>query len=241
MEEFLLESFGLSDIGLVREKNEDVWLKLEKASFFALADGMGGHRAGDVAARKTIQHLGLFVQKYIPPKASAKEAISLLREGIQSANYTIYEMSQTKDRFQGMGTTLCLLYLFPGYGIYAHVGDSRVYRYRNKELKQLTQDHVTIKSSQRHVLTKAVGTSKRVNPEIACASAEEGDLFFLCSDGLSDFLSTKEIEKILQEHLSLKKMAKSLVSQAKEKGSHDNITVLLVRIKHGRKKLYLPG
>ncbi len=240
MEELLLESFGFSDIGSVREKNEDAWLKLPQTSFFALADGMGGHRAGEVASRKAIESLAIFVNEHIPPRTSAKQAISLLKEGIQKTNRKVYELSQTKSYFHGMGTTLCLLYLFQGYAIYAHVGDSRIYRYRNKELKQLTQDHIA-KKSRKNALSRAIGINQEVFPEIACASVQEGDLFFLCSDGLSNFLDPKEIEKILGDYFSLKKMAKKLIYQAQEKGSNDNITTLLVRIKHGKKNLYLPG
>jgi len=241
MEKLSIESYGFSDIGRVRKKNEDVWLELIQTKFFALADGMGGHNAGEVAAKQTIQYLGSFVQKNIPQNISAKQAIALLKKGIQQTNQRIYTLGKSKPTLNGMGTTLCMLYLFPGYGIYAHVGDSRIYRYRDQELKQLTQDHVAYKNEVKNVLTRAIGSGQQVQPEIACASVQVGDLFFLCSDGLSDFISSEQIEKILQSSISLKRIAKRLVELAKEKGSSDNITVVLVRVKHGRKKLYLSG
>lgn len=241
MEKLHLESFGFSDIGLVRKKNEDAWIALPDLHFFALADGMGGHKAGEVAAQQTIYYLSQFIQHKIPSQIPAKETISLLKEGIKNTNNKIYHMGRTITNLQGMGTTLCMLYLFQGYGIYAHVGDSRIYRYRDKELKQLTQDHVIAKNSFKNVLTRAIGTNEKVFPEIACASVQAGDLFFLCSDGLTDHVPIKDIEKILTTSISLKRIAKRLVLLAKEKGSNDNITILLVRVKHGRKKLYLSG
>ena len=233
-----IEAYGHSDQGPVRPNNEDVWLSLPTERFFALADGMGGHQAGEVAAKETLNHLTLSIQDKKRPKTPCLEFISFLKKAIQSANTHVFEMSLLHEKFKGMGTTLCLLYLHEDGVIYAHVGDSRIYRYRRGELKQLTQDHA-LASPLKNVITRAIGTSKKVLPEIASATAKAGDIFFMCSDGLTDFVSEKEIENILFHSTSLKKIVKKLIEKAKEKGSNDNITILMIKVAHARKKNYL--
>jgi len=226
---------GFSDIGLSRPNNEDVWIAVPEMGLFALADGMGGHQAGEVAAKVAIEEL-----------CRAMETISsdpflALRLAIEKANQKVYEEGQKHHAFNGMGTTLCCLYWTQEAVIYAHVGDSRIYRFRNNKLEQLTQDHSLFakwlsqsKSSEtpypyKNVITRAVGTAKRVTPEIALATYEPGDLFILCSDGLTDTVAFQDIEKIIDRSDSLEIMAARLIEKAKIKGSHDNITVLLIQ------------
>lgn len=235
-----LESYGFSDIGPVRPNNEDVWLSMPRYRFFALADGMGGHNGGEVAAKETIDFLSSSIKSLIHPQKKAKiptkDLIYHLRSVIDQANAKIYDLSREKVSLKGMGTTLCCLYLYEDSVIYAHVGDSRIYRYRNKELKQLTQDHTLFqesyaKSATKHIITRAIGTCNKVEPEISLVTVQQEDLFFMCTDGLSDFVSVQEMESFLQEKGSLKKKVKSLVLHAKQKGSSDNITALLVKVK----------
>ena len=118
---------------------------------------------------------------------------------IDQYNAKIYDLSKEKLSLKGMGTTLCCLYLYEDSVIYAHVGDSRIYRYRNKELKQLTQDHTLFqesyaKSATKHIITRAIGTCNKVEPEISLLTVQQEDLFFMCTDGLSDFVSVQEME-----------------------------------------------
>jgi PPM family protein phosphatase len=242
-----VEAFGLSDIGPVRPNNEDAWIALKKHNFFALADGMGGHKAGEVAAKETIQTLSKAVQKISPSKKknlTSKECITFLQTAIESANQKVFKLGAENRHFQGMGTTLCCLYLYQDSVIYAHVGDSRIYRFRDGELKLLTEDHSLISelmtSGQisdwealplKNVITRAIGTSYKVEPEIASVSAQPNDIFLMCTDGLSDFLKEEEIESVLMQPLPLKKMVSHLVQKAIEKGSHDNITSLMIKIK----------
>lgn len=233
-----LESYGISDIGLVRPNNEDVLLSMPRYRFFALADGMGGHNAGEVAAKETINHLGISIKNLIHPQKKAKiptkELIYHLRSAIDQVNAKIFSLGSQKHTLKGMGTTLCCLYLYEDSVIYAHVGDSRIYRYRNRELKQLTQDHSlkhSVSRANKHVITRAIGTCTKVEPEIACVTLQSGDVFFLCTDGLSDFVPLPEIEYLLQQKSSLKKKARDMINKAKEKGSSDNITTLFVKIK----------
>jgi protein phosphatase len=236
---------GLSDIGLTRPNNEDVWIALEELGFFALADGMGGHQAGEVAAKEAVENLSASVKILAEnPPSNCSDLVIALRLAIEKANRWVYEMGRDNRSLKGMGTTLCCIYWTKESVIYAHVGDSRIYRYRKGKLEQLTNDHSlfsrwlsldkSVKQSEtaypyKNVITRAIGTSHRANPEIAVANHEPGDLFFLCSDGLSDVLSKEGIEKILEQTLSMETMASHLIEQAKIKGSHDNITVLIIK------------
>lgn len=235
-------SFGLSDIGTSRPNNEDVWIALPEFGFFALADGMGGPQAGEIAAKEVILSLSDSISKI--KNHSSMELIIELRHAIEKANQLIYQMGKEVDGLSGMGTTLCCLLWTPEVIVYAHVGDSRIYRLRNKKLELLTQDHslfakwlATGKLAEecetpypyKNVITRAVGTSAKAKPEIAVSAHEPGDLYFLCSDGLSDVLSLQEIEKILNRSDKMELSCKNLIERAKIKGSCDNITLLMIQ------------
>ncbi|MBS0625039.1 MAG: serine/threonine-protein phosphatase [Verrucomicrobia bacterium] len=238
-----LKSFGLSDIGLVRPNNEDVWAALPEIGFFALADGMGGHQAGEVAAKEAIDHLSHKIRE-IDPNLSQTAMIEKMRDAIESANRWVHKMSRQSSSYTGMGTTLCCVYWSQTSVIYAHVGDSRIYRLRGDQLDLLTQDHSLFakwmsmgeKAKEcetpypyKNVITRAIGTHAKANPEITFCPFEPGDLFFLCSDGLSDVLESEEIKKILHRSPDLATAAGRLIQKAKIKGSHDNITVLIIQ------------
>jgi protein phosphatase len=234
-----LESFGLSDIGVGRPNNEDVWAALPEFGFFALADGMGGHQAGEVAARETIEHL-THTFKTVKSR-DCVELIIELRHAIEKANQWVYRLGKKTETLHGMGTTLCCLIWSDEVVIYAHVGDSRIYRYRDQKLELLTQDHslfakwlkVGKESSTpfpyKNVITRAVGTSPKANPEIAVSAHQPGDIYFLCSDGLSDVLMPQEIESIISGSSDLEITSKRLIERAKIKGSCDNITILMIQ------------
>ena len=241
-EQLSLTYCGLSDIGLSRPNNEDVWAALPEKGFFALADGMGGHQAGEVAAATAIGFLCESMQKI--QSTNCMELIIELRHAIEKANAQIYRMGSDKQSLNGMGTTLCCLIWTPETVVYAHVGDSRIYRMRKSKLELLTEDH-SLSSKwnsygklaetcatpypYKHVITRAVGTSQKVKPEISVAIHEPEDLYFLCTDGLSDVLSLSEIEQALNSSPNLGFACKKLIEEAKFKGSSDNITLLLVQ------------
>ncbi len=234
-----LYSFGLSDIGLSRSNNEDVWVAMPEIGFFALADGMGGHQAGEIAAREAIDHLSSSVKKI--KGGNCLEITIELRHAIEKANQWVYRLGKKTDTLSGMGTTLCCLIWSEEAVVYAHVGDSRIYLYRDRKLELLTQDHSLFakwlkigKKSQtpfpyKNVITRAVGTASRANPEIAAVPHQPGDLFFLCTDGLSDVLSIKDMEKTIRASSDLENTSKRLIQRAKIKGSSDNITILMVQ------------
>jgi len=236
------EIIGISDVGSIRTNNEDVWVSLPEIGFFALADGMGGRNAGEIAAQKTIDFLSQGASQM--GKKDLMELILDLRAMIEKASRHVYEMGLQNQHYQGMGSTLCCLLWTQNAIIYAHVGDSRIYRFRDKKLFLLTQDHslfaqwlATGKLAEncatpypyKHVITRAIGGPGKANPEIAVATHQEGDLFFLCSDGLTDVLSLEEMEKILEGEKDLHLAGQKLIETAKIKGSSDNMTIVMVQ------------
>lgn len=235
---FNIESYGISDIGLVRPNNEDEWAVVD-ARFFALADGMGGHKAGEVAAKIAIITLCQAINH--KNKSSIPEEIEHLKKAIANANSCVNDLAKENEDLKGMGTTLCCLLLHEDTLIYAHVGDSRIYRFR-KELAQLTQDHSLryelIAKGQldedqafpfKNVITRAVGTASAVTPEVGTTTIQEGDIYFLCSDGLSDYVKNREITDILERSKTVKEACHSLVDAAKANGGNDNITVVMIK------------
>lgn len=240
-----IESYGISDIGLARGNNEDVWIEMPSYHFYALADGMGGHQAGEVAAKETILALcdvvdSFFSKGHILTVDDAKE---VLKAAISAANSWVRQLGKTYPNLAGMGTTLCSLLIFKSTLIYTHLGDSRIYKFRDT-LERLTQDHSTkqrVVSNKnldetgkpvvkyKTMITKAIGITDTVSPEIHTLPIQIGDLFLLCSDGLTDCVKDSAIEKVLKENVSLKNAAIELVSQAKLGGGNDNITLVIIR------------
>ncbi len=231
--------YGHSDIGQSRVQNEDVWAALPECGFFALADGMGGHKAGEVAAKETLDFLLQSIKKI--SKEDVLELIIEMRHAIELANQHVYRMGSKIREYHKMGTTLCCLLWKKETIIHAHVGDSRIYRFRNHQLELLTKDHslfaewlskgktCTTPYPYRHVITRSIGTPKKANPEIAITYALPNDIFFLCSDGITDVLSLEEMENILQNHSEIEKATHFLIETAKRKRSSDNMTVLMVQ------------
>jgi protein phosphatase len=199
---------------------------------------MGGHQAGEIAAKEAIEHLSKTVKKI--KSRDCLELIIELRSAIEKANQYVYRLGKKRETLNGMGTTLCCLLWSETLIVYAHVGDSRIYRYRDKKLELLTQDHSLMtkwlkigkKSSTpfpyKNVITRAVGTAPKANPEISFTAHEPGDLYFLCTDGLSDVLSNEDIEKIIHTSPDLATTSSRLIHKAKVQGSSDNITILMI-------------
>lgn len=237
-----LRFFGISDIGLNRPTNQDFWSALPDIGFFALADGMGGRKGGEIAAREAIESLGESIRRLAIATNFFEQEEELSREflqAIEQANLWVYQMGCDIKPLSGMGTTLACL-LWTRRRIYcAHVGDSRIYRFRQKSLELLTRDHSLFArwlakkkmegpSPPKNIITRAIGTKGRANPEIASLSPLPGDLFLLCSDGLSDFVPRPDLESILASSQNPSEAARSMIERAKNKGSSDNITALII-------------
>ncbi len=242
---FTIESFGKSDIGLIRNNNEDVFRELPKEKFFILADGMGGHNAGEIAASRAVEYMCSGIQNFFINKKNSLELEDIetqIESVIENTNLWVHHLGASNPKFYGMGTTLCSILFFKEFIIYSHVGDSRIYRFRKGTLSLLTNDHTVYSknlptlenrngvSLPRKVLAKAIGTSIFVSPEIKSEKVEVGDIYLLSSDGLHDLVSDATIESLLKNSSDLNQVASHLIETAKESGGHDNITLLLVKI-----------
>ena len=241
-----IKSCGISDIGLVRTNNEDVFAELLEQKCFILADGMGGHQAGEIASHEAVKILSHLLQKngkFL--QNSLEEALKVIHNAICEVNTHVYKLSRSSLELKGMGTTICLVHIHNEGIIIAHVGDSRIYRLRSSELSLLTKDHSLLRELMdlgqikedhasgyhyKNIITRAIGTEAVVEPTLQIEMVQKNDIFILCSDGLSDLLTIKEIEAVINEADSLSLAATRLILLSKKRGGHDNITLILVQI-----------
>lgn len=248
-----LHYFAATDIGLKRKRNEDTYAvyhsavsapdKYPQSALFAVADGMGGHSCGDLASQTACRELaGIFdcVPKSVSPEAYAKYLNQLFR----SIDLKIRQCADSEPTCADMGTTLSALWIVEGFGITAHVGDSRIYRLRDAELKQLTTDHTFVQEMIeegelspvaaethpfRNVLTRVVGTQEVLEKvESMPLDLKAKDRFLLCSDGLHNMVTFDGIAKILKSRGGPKQAAQRLLKAALKNGGKDNITVVVV-------------
>jgi protein phosphatase len=232
----IVEKASLTDVGRQRQGNEDSFL--EKSPLFAVADGMGGARAGEVASRVAVERLSEGGEADGSPEEH-------LAEVTREANREIYEMAQDDSALAGMGTTLTAALVTGREVAIGHVGDSRVYRFRDGELERLTQDHSLVEEfvrqgkltpeeaenhPQRSIITRALGPEPEVEVETYTHAARDGDVYLLCSDGLTGMVPEKRIAEILRESDSLDDAAHRLIDAANENGGKDNITAVLFRL-----------
>lgn len=234
-----LESFGITDIGLMRSNNEDVWAAVREKNFFILADGMGGHKAGEVASSFTLKSMCESITE-LEEGWRIEEVCRLLRTSIAKANQIVFDAAHQHHDYTGMGTTLSCFVITEDHLVYGHIGDSRVYRLREREpLRQLTIDHCLSQGVQspneqapvmRNVITRAIGTLPSILPDIGVIPLQPNDIYMICSDGLSDYVNESTIAELLSSQLSLEDMGKKLIEAALAKGGNDNITLLLVRV-----------
>jgi serine/threonine protein phosphatase PrpC len=242
---YKVSAYGLSDIGLIRQNNEDFWAQMPDEHFFVLADGMGGHQAGEVAAREAVENLcSIFKHLITSSDQSFETAQKIIYKAIRRVNEIVYQLGYQQQELKGMGTTLCCVLIHPDGLIYGHVGDSRIYRLQGNKLEQLTQDHSLLRELinlgqldenraneflYKNIITRAIGTEPIVEPTIQTTSFSVGDIILMCTDGLTDLLSHDEIQKIILSSEE-QDIAKKLIKAAKQRGGHDNITVVVVKV-----------
>ncbi|MFQ5580310.1 MAG: Stp1/IreP family PP2C-type Ser/Thr phosphatase [Nitrospiria bacterium] len=246
-----ITSSGITDIGCVRLSNEDSLGLFPEFKLYVVADGMGGHAAGEVASKMAVDEIKAFFtyqaersnNRSNPSTHPSGEA--LISQAISSANQSIFEAASRDASRKGMGTTVIALLAGQSELIIGFVGDSRVYLQKEGRIEQLTEDHSLVNDYVRqgllsveaakshplkHVLSRALGTNPEVEAETLSRTPEPGDLFILCSDGLSNKLTPQEMNIILAETADdLEKGGKALVEGARENGGEDNITAILVR------------
>jgi serine/threonine protein phosphatase PrpC len=236
-----LRAAALSDIGLRRRTNEDCYALAPDLGLYLVADGMGGHTAGQVASDLATQAAVSALRTLVDAAASLTEK---LRYSVAAANREILATAQAKPELAGMGTTLVAVLAGPDRIALAHVGDSRAYLVRGGRIRQLTDDHSLVAElvrrreitetaarghPHRHVLTRALGVRRTVEADLAELTPAVGDTFVLCSDGLTGLVHDDEIAKSVEDSSDLDAACSSLVELANDRGGEDNITVLVVR------------
>ncbi len=245
-----LEIFGLTDEGLVRDHNEDYISWNADSGLVILADGMGGHNAGEVASELAVTSIVDALEEVLSPDikdACDMDFEEVVHEAVIFANDEINLHSKTHPECTGMGTTVVLTLFHNNAVILASVGDSRIYRFRKGELKQVTTDHSLVQemidngymseeeaenSTNRNLITRALGIAEEVNVDVTKSDIEKDDIYLLCSDGLSDMIPDDLIfSTLVKARRDLKRASEELVKQAKEHGGHDNVSVILVSCK----------
>jgi PPM family protein phosphatase len=235
----IVEQAGRTDVGRQRTANEDSLAV--RPPLFAVADGMGGAKAGEVAS-------AVAVEAVEGARESDQPAEAQLADIVRAANRRIYDLAVADESRRGMGTTLTLAKVHGDEVSLAHVGDSRAYRMRDGELSQLTRDHslvaelersgqITAEAAEHHpqrsIITRALGPEPDVEVDTYTLAGREGDVFLICSDGLTSMISDEEVTSILRSAPSLDDAAEALIRSANQSGGKDNITVILFRLGEG--------
>jgi serine/threonine protein phosphatase PrpC len=235
--------WAITDVGLRRNHNEDSILCNDRLALYAVADGMGGHQGGDRASRMAVDVLEQEVEKEASLRAAGPEQVARALGAIAGkAAQSIHDVAQQEPRLAGMGTTLTALMIQEGHATICHVGDSRAYLYRDGRARQLTEDHSWIQeqiragllspqdalaSRFRNIITRSVGFERTVQPDLLTLAVEPGDCFLVCSDGLSNYLSTEELGRALSAHF-YGEAPQALVDLANDRGGDDNISCVVV-------------
>jgi serine/threonine protein phosphatase PrpC len=252
----MLRFAGKTDIGLVRDLNEDSLLILEGSSLVAVADGMGGHQSGDIASQLAVATVSDFFRLTVarkdatwpfPLDTKLNDEENNLRTALRVANRTVFERSRSRRSESGMGTTIVAALFNPQRTrvTIGHIGDSRCYQLRDRTLTLLTWDHSLVNEAAQNapwltkeeldqipsnVITRALGIQDEVLVDLRTEPTQAGDIYLLCSDGLSGLLDDATMTSLLLEASSLDEAAEALVEAARSAGGHDNITVVLAQV-----------
>lgn len=250
---FTWEFAGASDTGRVRSGNEDAIAWDAAFGLALLADGMGGYEGGEIASNLAIKTVLESFSKPLAPHwreaewtRKISDPVLKLYAAVSEANQHVHETAHKQPRYEGMGTTFLAAYFHNGRATLAHIGDSRIYLWRNLALKQLTVDHTLIQErmengeiasaeaaleSERGVLTRALGVDPVVEVDMREITTQAGDIFLLCSDGCYDMLAYSEMIDIMSAcQQDPQQLARQLVRQANENGGYDNISAVVVRV-----------
>ena len=250
----IYEICALTHTGLERDNNEDAVVFNSQTQLCILADGMGGYNAGEVASTMAAAFINSEMVRWllqVGAQANNKEVRRALEICVENANHAIFHAASSNPEYAGMGTTLVVAVFQNDCLVLGHIGDSRCYRLRGLELQQLTKDHSILQeqidaglvtpeqaltASNKNLVTRALGVANAVSLEINEHCIEMGDLYVMCSDGLSDMVSAAVIARILKGASTLEQKARQLIVVANEAGGHDNISVLLVQTKQAQSK-----
>ena len=242
----MIKAYAKSDVGKVREINEDSFYisdSLDEIQLYILADGMGGYKGGEVASKLAIQSAKNYIESNFKQIEKDKDSIiQLVGSSIEYANMIVYEKSKENKELNGMGTTLDVCLIYNNRVFIGHVGDSRVYRIRKEFMRKLTQDHSYVQKlvkdgtitkeeavhhPQKNMLMKALGCNAFVEPDVMVKGFLKDDILIMNSDGLTNLVSQEEIFKEAKK--DIEQAPKELVNLANEKGGYDNITVVVIK------------
>jgi protein phosphatase len=248
-----VHAFGVTHVGRQRQHNEDTFLVADEAKLYLVADGMGGHAAGEIASRIAVDSISEFIQHTKEddgtwPHAydeNYRRTTNRLMAAVRLANTRVLEAMRKDARLRGMGTTVVACLADETTMSVAHVGDSRAYLIRNGQLSRLTNDHSWVfeqvqagmlteaeaeKHPLRNVITRALGGALSVNPDAAEVESRPGDVYLLCSDGLTGMVPEDEILRVVSDSSGdIEKACQELIDIANERGGLDNVTAILVR------------
>ncbi len=240
----MLRAYGLKDVGRYRSVNQDYIYISEKPvgnlpNLFLVADGMGGHKAGDLASEYTVSRIREAVEK-----SMRNIPLQILKSAFQYANQRLIEKAQESEAYSGMGTTLVAATVLGNTVYAANIGDSRLYKV-GRTIEQITRDHSLVEEMvrmgeiskeearnhpEKNIITKAIGVSGAVEPDYFNTSLEPGECLLLCSDGLSNMIEDSQILEIVGRRRDLRTCAQELVDTANRNGGRDNIAVVLVEL-----------
>lgn len=241
-----MKFFAVSDVGLVRKRNEDYFVISEECNLVVLCDGMGGHPGGDIASRMAAEQIRQAVESQVDDqelpldvqKVDELRPFLMLLRGIFVADHKLREYGDANPEYQGMGTTVVALQRHQGHLCVAHVGDSRIYVFRGKQLEQITNDHSVVAThpeyahlaGMKNILTRAMGVGEDLEVDFRVDPAQASDLYLLCTDGLTNFVTEERIAEVLGNDDDHDQQVRTLVEDAKKNGGGDNITLALVTI-----------
>lgn len=239
-----MRAYAATDVGRIREVNQDyIFCSMEPVgklpNLFLVADGMGGHKAGDLASRYTVETLIKSIEN-----SGSDNPITIINDAIVEANRKLIEKAAESEQYSGMGTTLVVCTIIGESMYVANVGDSRLYLYDGR-LSQITRDHSLVaemvalgklgrdearRHEKKNVITRAIGGSKEVMADFFEAELTAGNRIIMCSDGLSNMVEDEEIEQVLASDMTIEDKTKQLLGRANENGGKDNIAVVIIEL-----------
>lgn len=240
-----MDYFCLTDPGKVRDHNEDsvaIVMNESLEYLLAVADGMGGHRAGEIASNITINHLTKCFKDKVTV-GTKEEAIEFLKQAVSEANEKIYEYTEENPESKGMGTTIVVALFTNDYLLFGNIGDSSGFVFKNNKIHKVTTDHTLVnllvksgelieeearKHPRKNVLMRALGATTTVEMDIVMVETDV-DGILLCSDGLTNMLEFEQIEKVLNEKLDAQDMVRKLINKSNNRGGNDNISVAYLK------------
>ncbi len=245
---------GMTDVGMARKHNEDCYEIDREHWLYVVADGMGGHSHGEVASRIAVDSIREFIRNDGPTdeaaprfteEISVRDHASKLKNAVRSAHDSVLKAIHQDTALQGMGTTVVGFLVKDGIAALAHVGDSRAYRLRDDTFEVLTQDHTWVHEQVvagyltedqarthplKNVVTRALGSEKEVMVDLQEINLQVGDIYLICSDGLTTMMEDRDIEEMVRKGDPLDDTCKALIDEANQRGGLDNVTVILLEV-----------